>query len=323
MIFEPVTTLRIEEVGAGWESLEGEWNQLWRHIPNATPFQTFAWVSACLLALPAENPRVLVAHGSNRIVGLVPLVGEETARLAGGEVSDYQDALVAPGFERMVMGAITDHLLDNPHRWSECLFENIRPESALLFGDFGGGYSDVIEVNEVCPALPLSGNPASRTGLPPAVPAQQQEKVRAARRRAQKAGDVQFETAKAETLNEFLETFATLRAQPRDIQKLHQSAAPGLLEHDVLRMYGLRVSGELRAVYLGFNCAKRAFFYQSAFDPSIADIKPELLLIAHAIEEAVREQAGVFDFLSGGEPKKSAWGAHETHTYCRRITRCS
>jgi len=46
-----------------------------------------------------------------------------------------------------------------------------------------------------------------------------------------------------------------------------------------------------------------------------------MLLIAHAISEAMREKAGCFDFLRGAEPYKYAWGAHDLHTYRRTIRR--
>ena len=333
MVFEPVTALTIEEVEGDWERLEAEWHLLWRELPNPTPFQTFEWVSACLRAFPEERARLLVAHGPDRLVAIAPLVGSETIHLAGGAVSDYQDALVAPGFERMVMTALAEHLREEPHRWSECVFENLRPDSALLYGDFGVNYADYIESHEVCPVLMLSGAASTRTGLPPSVPAHQHEKVRYYRRRAEKAGKVEFETATWDTLDEYLDALFRLhraRWQKRGqsgvledhhVQRLHRLAAPGLMRADVLRMYGMRLDGKLMAVYLGFVCGERGSYYLSGFDPAVAELSPGMLLVAHAICEAMREKAGCFDFLRGGETYKYSWGAHDSHTYRRTIRR--
>ena len=332
MVFEPVTTLTIEEVDGDWERLESEWHLLWRELHNPTPFQTFAWISSCFHAFEEERPRVLVAHGPDRLVAIAPLVGNGTIRLAGGSVSDYLDALVAPGFERMAMTEIAEHLGNNPHHWSECLFENLRTESALLYGDFGANYTDVIESHEVCPVLSLSGT-ASRAGLPPSVPPHQQEKVRYYRRRAEKAGKFQIEAVSWETLDEYLEAFFRLHRarwqkrgengvlEDQQVQELHRRAAPGLFRADVLRMYGMRIDGELKGVYMGFMCGERASSYLSGFDPTIAELSPGMLLIAHAISEAMRERAGCFDFLRGAEAYKYAWGAHDSHTYRRSIRR--
>jgi CelD/BcsL family acetyltransferase involved in cellulose biosynthesis len=332
VVFEPVTTLTVEEIEGGWERLEADWHLLWRELPNPTAFQTFAWISACFRAFPEEPSRLLIARGPDRLVGIAPFVGGDTIRVAGGAVSDYQDALVAPGFERMAMTAFADHLREQPHRWSECRLENLRTESALLFGDFGTNYADTIEAHEVCPVLTLSGTPASATGLPPGMPAHQQEKVCYYRRRAGKIG-IEFETATWETLDEYLQALFRLhkarwRTRGQDgvledehVQTLHRLAAPGLFQKEILRMYGLRLNGKLVAVYLGFLCAERASYYLSGFDPAVAEFSPGLLLIAHAISEAIREKASCFDFLRGAEPYKYAWGAHDSHTYRRTIRR--
>jgi CelD/BcsL family acetyltransferase involved in cellulose biosynthesis len=333
VVFEPVTTLTIEEVVGDWQGLEAEWHLLWRELPNPTPFQTYAWISACFEAFPGEESRLLVAHGPDRLVAIAPLVGKETVRLAGGAISDYQDALVAPGFERMAMRAFAEYMREEPHRWSECLFENLRPESALLFGDFGSHYTDIIEAHEVSPVLMLSGAASVGTGLPPSVPPQQQEKVRYYQRRAEKHGKMQMEAVTWETLDEFLEALFRLprtRMQTRGqsgaleqehAQKALRFAAPGLMRADILRMYGLRVDGALAAVYLGFLCGEKASYYLSGFDPGIAEFSPGMLLIAHAIAEAMREKAVCFDFLRGGEAYNYAWGAHDSHIYRRTIRR--
>jgi CelD/BcsL family acetyltransferase involved in cellulose biosynthesis len=320
VVFEPVTTLTIEEVDGDWERLEADWHLLWRELPNPTAFQTFAWVSACFQAFDEERPRLLVAHGPDRLVAIAPFVGSETVRLAGGAVSDYQDALVAPGFERMAMTAFAEHFRHEPHRWSECDFENLRQESALLYGDFGANYTDVIEAHEVCPVLMLSGAP-SRTGLPPSVPPHQQEKVRYYRRRAEKTGKFQIEPVSWENLDEFLEAFDRFSDKRDPSGKLLKQATAGLLRADILRMYGLRLDRALAGVYVGFICGERASSYRLAIDPAWKELKPEGLLIAHAITEAVREKADCFDFLRGVADFKYAWGAHDSHTYRRLIRR--
>jgi CelD/BcsL family acetyltransferase involved in cellulose biosynthesis len=320
VVFEPVTTLTIEEVDGDWQRLEADWHLLWRELPNPTAFQTFAWISACFETFPEEKPRLMVAHGPDRLVAIAPFVGDETVHLAGRAVSDYQDALVAPGFERMAMTAFAEHFTHEPHRWSECLFENLRQESALLYGDFGANYTDVIEAHEVCPVLMLSGAP-SRSGLPPGVPAHQQEKVRYYRRRADKAGKFQIEAVTWDNLDEFLNSLARLMTDQTAVPAFLTTAAPSLLTADILRMYGLRLDGAIVAIYVGFICGERASLFKMAFDPAVKEIRPDRLLIAHAIAEAVREKAGCFDFLRGGEAYKYAWGAHDSHTYCRRIRR--
>jgi CelD/BcsL family acetyltransferase involved in cellulose biosynthesis len=327
------TTLAVEEVSSDWSRLEMEWHQLWRELPEPTPFQTFAWIAACQKAFGEKETRILIARTSERILGIFPFIGDETIELIGGSVSDYQDALVFPGYERSIMHAAVEHLLEQPHRWSNCVFKNVRAESALLYGDFGDGYSDQIESDEVCPVLGISGPSGLPTSLPQTVPAHQRDKVRYYSRRAAKAAKVEFESVTWENLDEFQEALFRLhrarwsvRGQTgvlneQSIQTLHRAAAPGLHRKEILRMYAMRMDQKIVGVYLGFFSGQRALYYLSGFDPAAADFSPGMLLIAHAIEEAIREGATCFDFLRGAEPYKYAWGAHDTHTYCRKIVR--
>jgi CelD/BcsL family acetyltransferase involved in cellulose biosynthesis len=333
VVFEPVTSVQIEEAPSDWRSLEAGWHQLWRELCNPTPFQTFAWLSAAARAIAPDDSRLLIARAPDRLVGIFPIAGAETLFLAGDGITDYQDALVAPGFERMVMNAFVEYLRENPHRWTDCDFQNLRPESALLYGDFGAPFSDIIEICQTCPVLNLTGPAGLPTNLPQAVPAHQRDKVRYYSRRAAKLGKIEFESVTWENLQEFLEALFRLhRARWRSrgengvldeetIKAFHRAAAPGLLRAETLRMYAMRLNGGIVAIYLGFLCGGRAFYYLSGFDPEISDISPGTLLIAYAIEEAIRESATCFDFLRGAERYKHAWGAHETYTYCRKITR--
>jgi CelD/BcsL family acetyltransferase involved in cellulose biosynthesis len=61
-------------------------------------------------------------------------------------------------------------------------------------------------------------------------------------------------------------------------------------------------------------------FYLSGFDPQWAAFSPGVLLIAHAIEEAIREGQQEFDFLRGNEPYKYLWGAQDSSTWQRTLS---
>jgi hypothetical protein len=49
-------------------------------------------------------------------------------------------------------------------------------------------------------------------------------------------------------------------------------------------------------------------------------LSPGTLLIAHAIEEVIREGAAIFDFLRGQERYKYFWGAGDAWSFVRRLT---
>jgi CelD/BcsL family acetyltransferase involved in cellulose biosynthesis len=81
------------------------------------------------------------------------------------------------------------------------------------------------------------------------------------------------------------------------------------------------LEGRILAVDYGFLHARRAYYYLGGFDPEAAKVSPGTLVVAHAIEEAIREGACEFDFLRGQEPYKYKWGAHDRPCFRRVIRR--
>ena len=84
--------------------------------------------------------------------------------------------------------------------------------------------------------------------------------------------------------------------------------APRFLEAGLLRLYGLRLDGQIIAAYYGFmhssGGVRRAYFYLSGFDPAYAKFSLGRLIVEHAIRSAIAERASEFDFLRGNEPYK-------------------
>jgi CelD/BcsL family acetyltransferase involved in cellulose biosynthesis len=71
------------------------------------------------------------------------------------------------------------------------------------------------------------------------------------------------------------------------------------------------------SLYL-FGHRRCAYFYLAGFDPRFKAFSPGMLLIGHAIEDTILEQAEEFDFLRGRESYKYRWGAMDRPTF-RRI----
>ena len=100
------------------------------------------------------------------------------------------------------------------------------------------------------------------------------------------------------------------------IQQFHREAAWSLLAGGALRLYGMRLEGRLIAVIYGFMRAKqRACYYLAGFDPAHRKLSLGMLMIGHALEEAIREGSTEFDFLRGQEAYKYEWGAKDRPTY--------
>jgi CelD/BcsL family acetyltransferase involved in cellulose biosynthesis len=64
--------------------------------------------------------------------------------------------------------------------------------------------------------------------------------------------------------------------------------------------------------------ARRVYLYISGFDPALDRLSPGMLLVGHALEQAVNEGFATLDFLRGQEPYKYFWGAADAPIF-RRI----
>ncbi len=99
------------------------------------------------------------------------------------------------------------------------------------------------------------------------------------------------------------------------IQKFHHQFAERALEQGILRMYYLRVSGEVAAVIYCFRVEDTVQYYISAFDSRLAHYSPGMLIVGYAVEQSIIEKARYFDFLEGDESYKLHWANAERENH--------
>ncbi len=95
------------------------------------------------------------------------------------------------------------------------------------------------------------------------------------------------------------------------LRRFYTEAAGSLLRHGMLRLYGLRIGGELAAALYGFAGHGRFYAYLDGFDPALARLSTGTALLGCAVEHAVAEGLTKFDFLRHGEAFKYLWGASD------------
>lgn len=102
--------------------------------------------------------------------------------------------------------------------------------------------------------------------------------------------------------------FATPRAKA-----FHRSYVLDALRSGLLRMYYLKISGEVAAAYYCIRVGNSVQYYIGGFDDRYSRHSPGMLITAYSIEQSIMEKASVFDFLEGDEGYKSHWanGVHE------------
>jgi CelD/BcsL family acetyltransferase involved in cellulose biosynthesis len=91
------------------------------------------------------------------------------------------------------------------------------------------------------------------------------------------------------------------------VLRFHQALVPAALADGHVRLNTLRDSSRTVAVAYDFRIGRNDQAYLTSFDPEYADLSPGLLLRHCAIEQAIADGAGRFDYLEGDEPHKAEW----------------
>ena len=297
-------------------ALEQEWLELWRRSPDATPFQSPMWLLPWWRHFGSNELHAIELRDGGRLAALAPLYilrddSESLGLFLGTGISDYLDVLGTHPFIDEIVKA-------------ECQvwdLQQLRASSPVLDAPLPNGWSDNVEDQEPCLVLPLAELSLSTHF---------QKKLRYYRRQL---GDVEFEQANAGNLNQLLQSLFDLHAarwQRRGmpgmladdvIQQFHRDVATGMLEAGALRMYAMRSGGRIVATFYGFADASTVYYYLSGYDPELEKVSPGTLIVAHALECAVRDGATTFDFLRGAEEYKSSWGAKPRMNRRRQLIR--
>lgn len=312
--------LAIEEITSAdrAEALRSEWNNLWERCPHATPFQTPEWQLAWWNAFGADKKLWLVLlrdQVTKRLVALLPamiLPGENKLMFIGAAVSDELDMLAELELAHPAARTFLSQVRNARHRWSHCELAPL-PESSPLRQ--GATVHDVMPVVDL--SQPLSVN--------------MRRNLRQYRRRAEKIGTVDFESASERNFDELFDALVDLHCarwhrqnQPgvlceSTVRKFHTRAARALLRRGIARVLVLRVNGRIVAGFYGFLCRGQMRSYIGGFDPDLSQLSPGTLIIGHAMEQARREGARTFSFLRGAERYKYLWGAKDSYVYTRRL----
>jgi CelD/BcsL family acetyltransferase involved in cellulose biosynthesis len=299
-----------------------EWDELWRRTPSATPFQSPHWVLPWLDAFGAGGELAVVASRTDGVLTtLAPLYilrdeesDESLGMFLGTGISDYLDVLGGDD-------VLTPLASLNCQLWD---LQQLRPASPLLAMPLADGFAENVEDQEPCPVLSLEGEIGS-TRL--------RKNIRYYRRAMSRDAAVRVESATEANLDELLDALFALHAArwerrglpgvlaDETTQNFHRDAARRLLRAGALRMYATRRDERIVAVFYGFAHGGTVYYYLSGYDPELEKLSIGTLIVAHAMEEAVRDGATTFDFLRGAEEYKYAWGATDRMNRRRQLFR--
>jgi CelD/BcsL family acetyltransferase involved in cellulose biosynthesis/glycosyltransferase involved in cell wall biosynthesis len=320
-----VRALRIEEVDGAdaLAKLEHAWTDLADRDPEATPFQRPEWLLPYCRAFGVTSPWAVSAWSGDRLAALAPLVvyekdGRRIATLLGGGRSDWQDALVDPDLAPDAANALLDRIAAGRDRYDALVLERLPPHGWLARAEAPDALGATEEEEEPCPVIAL---PSAVEALESVIGSGVLANARYGRRRLARIGPTAIvETTAADVDRHLCALFDlhgarwSARGQAgvlRDptVRRFHLDAARALAASGRLRGYRLVVGDRVAAVWHGFEDRRRLYYYLGGFDPAFRAASPGAVLLAHAIEEAVRRGVRELDLLRGREPYKYAWGA--------------
>lgn len=296
-------------------AFEPEWLALCRRTPATTPFQTPMWLLPWWRHFGSNDLAVIATAEAIAALYIVREDDESLGMFLGTGNSDYLDVVGDAA-------AVIDELAGlDCQMWD---LQQLRPSSTMLSVAPPAGWTDSVDDQDRCPILPLDDIPTSTHF---------RKKIRYYRRALARLGDVREELATATNLDEQLEALFTLHAarwQQRGlpgvladdvVQQFTRDAARRMLDAGALRMYATRVADRIVAVFYGFAFGDTVYYYLSGYDPALEKLSIGTLLVAHAVDEAVRDGAATFDFLRGAEEYKYAWGAKDRVNRRRQLFR--
>jgi len=314
-------------------ALRPSWSELWERCPDATPFQSPEWLLPWWEHLGRGSLCTLALWDDDRLLGLAPLFTERyfglpLRRLAliGTGNTDYLDVLLDPQARPTTASEFVSELPGLTWDWDFCDFQQLRANSPLLEAP-PSPVRDLVLEQEVCPILRLRGGDSGET-----LPSRLRKNLRYYERRLEREGGI-LGLAPREAVTETLNAMFNLHgARWRErklpgvftsarVRRFHQEAARGFAARGWLRLHTLTFAAEVRAALYCFTCRGRGYYYAGGFDPTLARLSPGTVLTGRAIQSAVGEGAGEFDFLRGDEPYKYSWGAANRINYRQLLWR--
>lgn len=309
--------------------LAPEWLALWQRSPNATPFQSPMWLLPWWRTFGSDELSTIVARdATGAMTALLPLYivrddDESLGMFLGTGNSDYLD-IVGDADPAPLLAELAGR---DCQMWD---LQQLRPSSPVLTAPLPDGLQDQVLDHDRCPILPIEGAGDELQNL---ISTHFRKKIRYYRRALAKIAPVTTECATPATLDALLDALYELHAarwmrrglpgvlDDDVVQRFHREAARGLLDTGALRMYAIRLGERIAAVFYGFAHAGTVYYYLSGYDPELERLSIGTLIVAHAIEQAVRDGATTFDFLRGAEEYKYAWGATDRVSSRRQIFR--
>jgi CelD/BcsL family acetyltransferase involved in cellulose biosynthesis len=302
--------------------LRRDWSELVDADPTATFFhqprylklywEEFGQDAGLLLAFAEEDGRTVGAAAFERLDGLLRFLG-------GTEVTDYMGPVATPGSEDAVAKELLGALADRED-WHEADLRGLAEDSPWLprLADAAASRGLTVEpgLDAVAPFLPL---PPTFEEYMASLPGKlRHEMRRKARRLDAELGEHRVVLSTTETLDADLGLFAEMhrssegpkgRFMVPHMELFFRRLGALFIPEGEFHLAFLEAGGKRAAGAVAFRHRGVFSLYNSAFDRSMRDLAPGMVLVADLIEHAIDDGCTVFDLLKGDLKYKYRFGS--------------
>jgi CelD/BcsL family acetyltransferase involved in cellulose biosynthesis len=314
--------------------LRADWELLLDEDPSATIFQGPRFLSRWVEVLGKRTTaRVHTVHRDGRLIGVIPEGHEregtptgpiEVRRFLGGtEVTDYLGPIARPE-DRVDVADAYMRELANDANWDELVAGGLAADTdwagALLRSSKDHGLV-VFEhdVEDVCPRVDLHGG---YDGYLSRLPGKYRHELgRKARKLARDAGEIEVVRIPGDEVADRLDAFLDMAGETEpdkagffaknDVRAWFKALADEFVGDDIFRLHQLDVGGIPAAATVSLVQGREWGLYNSAFDSTLRQLAPGMVLVGELIKIAAQEGCEVFDLLRGDEPYKYRFGAQD------------
>ncbi|HKY32535.1 MAG TPA: GNAT family N-acetyltransferase, partial [Candidatus Polarisedimenticolia bacterium] len=323
------------QAAARHEPLEGlrpEWDELLAGSQADGPFLTWEWIEAWTRhLLPGGEPGALAVRRGGRLIGVAPLMPETRRAWGLLEVPglkflgtgiagpDYLDVIALRGLEPQVAGAVASAVAGDAG-WLE--MGQVREGPAVADGVAGllarRGWTVAGRTLNVCPYIPLEGS--SWESYLADLGREHRYGIHRKLRRLDRTFAVSLRIAAShDERRQALRHLLDLHGKRwetrggsdafggRALEDFHEEFTRRALDRGWLRLLTLSLDGMPAASLYGLSYKGIFYFYQSGLEPRFARHSTGLVIMAHAIQAALKEGAREFDMLHGAESYKFHW----------------
>jgi CelD/BcsL family acetyltransferase involved in cellulose biosynthesis len=309
--------------------LREAWSALSETAASPSLFTTFEWCR-CWADTIGQNtlPLILEIQDGACTIGLAPFCVDlrgpaRWLRFMGRDRAsgDHLDLLCLPGREQDCLTAVLEHLAQPDAGFDGLLLGELDTDSPTLdaFTSWARrkGFTCRRREHRRVPYLAL---PATFEAVVAGLSSNMRYHIRRRRRGLSLLPGALIDTCgDADNLNPILDAFFELHRtrwlrerQPGNfadpvMQNFLREFCQAASRKEWLRLHVLRADNQIQGVLVAFHYRNVACYYQMGWNPDGSVESPGVVLLAHSIEQAVREGLSRYDLLRGEEAYKTRW----------------